>query len=298
MQRTFEKPKGLKYTDLAIYVDLHEPELGSPDIDPKIEDTVYSYIYLICHALATKAHYFGRNEHIYDDFALYMASNVYMVLIKRRKAYNAGKMYHEKPILPVKSVLNYIKATIYPFKVDYQQETYREIVNTAMADDTSLFKEKMEEGIQSDYRGRLIDSFSMALDEIGDVVEQVMQQTPFRRESLMKHKLKASICLTLLDQITLPQTLKKKITNRNRNTISWELSLKFMKAHETVGRPARLWHLDPSFANYVNVLTAKTKTLLSQRTQEYIHGSELTSSLVAKVIDTAYATYDLSQGED
>lgn len=56
--------------------------------------------------------------------------------------------------------------------------------------------------------------------------------------------------------------------------------------------------MEPSFENYVNVLAAKTKTLLAQRTQEYIHGSELTATLVTKVIDTAYATYDLSQGED
>lgn len=297
MQKSFEKPKGMKYTEMAMYIDAHEPELLDKNVDSNVENNVYKYIYLICYALAYKARYFGRNEHIYDDFALYMASNVYTVLLKRRAAFNEGKTYRNREIKPVKSVLNYIKATLYPFKVDYQQENYREIINPLMANDTSHYKEIMTNSIQEDYRGELEDSFSAALDDLPNIIENVMQQTPFKKHSTMKSRIVMSIYLTLIDQTTLPQHLKNKIARKRTYNTNWEMSVRFMRAHEAVGRPARLWHLDPSYENYINVLAAKVKSGLSKCAQYYVHDDELTAELIDRVMDSAYATYDAAPEE-
>lgn len=292
MSSSFQKPKDMKYTDMAIYIDAHASDLLPEGSHEDVEIKVYEYIYLICYALAFKAGYFGKNLMVYDDFALYMAANVYTILIKRQRDAAAGKEFHGTPIKPVKSVLNYIKATLYPCKVDYQQAYYREVLNPEQEVNTDLFKEKATDGIQKEYSGNLFESYDATLQELPAITNSVFKHTPFAKDSVLRAKLVNSVYLTLIDQITLPNHIKEKIAKKRKSSSQWELSIRFMKAHEALERPVRLWHLDPSYANYVNLLAMEIKKELSKRMGYYIHSSELSPELIDRVLDTAYTTYD------
>ena len=41
---------------------------------------------------------------------------------------NQGKVIKGKQIKPIKSCLNYTKALLYPMKIEYQRETFKEII--------------------------------------------------------------------------------------------------------------------------------------------------------------------------
>lgn len=111
MASTFNKPHGLKYTDMAIYIDEHLNEVAEINANPEVEMKIYEYLYHLFYALAYKAGYFS-DMHYYDDYSLYCAGQMYMML--HRKMTKAGQTMHGKEIKPVKSVLNYVKSVLYP----------------------------------------------------------------------------------------------------------------------------------------------------------------------------------------
>ena len=58
----YKKPKGVKYTDMAIYIDNH---IYSEDCD---DDLVFQYLYHLVNMFAYKHKFFNRAEY-YDDFS-------------------------------------------------------------------------------------------------------------------------------------------------------------------------------------------------------------------------------------
>ena len=45
MSVTFKRPPGLKYTDMAIYIDKNLPLIKEPFENPDIEAKIYEYLY-------------------------------------------------------------------------------------------------------------------------------------------------------------------------------------------------------------------------------------------------------------
>ena len=125
----FKKPNNLKYTDLCIYIDTNASKIVNPGEFPEIENTVYNYLWLLVNPLAIKKCMF-TNFQDYDGYAFYAANRLFFAI--RKNQINQGKTIKGKQIKPIKSCLNYTKALLYPMKIEYQHESFKEIIEEKM----------------------------------------------------------------------------------------------------------------------------------------------------------------------
>lgn len=117
-------------------------------------------MYHLIYALACKQGFF-KNFADYDKFACYAATEVYLAM--RRKLQHAGEIRHGKEIVPIKSVLNYVKTVLYPLKVNYQRENFSTVIDETANDKYLEFEENMKESVQAAYRPEMISSYQEAL---------------------------------------------------------------------------------------------------------------------------------------
>ena len=110
---TYTKPLDVTYTQMAIWIDEH---VYTKDID---EALLYEYLYHLSNMLAGQSSYFSTALE-YDHFALYSASRLF------QRLYNPKQFELDENKQPrmkqIKSILNYIKKVIYPYKVDFEME--------------------------------------------------------------------------------------------------------------------------------------------------------------------------------
>ena len=140
----YKKPSSMRYTDLCIYIDQNVPNIINPGEHPEIEGTVYNYLWLLVKALAIKKCMFNKFED-YDGYAFYSATRLYLAL--RKNYLNQGKTIKGKQIKPIKSCLNYTKALLYPMKIEYQRETFKEIIEEEFVSkkfDAFAYKEQLK----------------------------------------------------------------------------------------------------------------------------------------------------------
>lgn len=86
----------------------------------------------------------------YDGYAFYAANRLFFAL--RKNLSNQGKVIKGKLIRPIKSCLNYMKALMYPMKIEYQRETFQEVLSeefTSKTFDSFAFKEKLKANLSA-----------------------------------------------------------------------------------------------------------------------------------------------------
>jgi hypothetical protein len=217
----FKKPNGLKYTDMCIFIDQNIPNIINPGEHPEIEDKVYNYLWLLVKALAIKKCMFN-NFQDYDPFAFYAASRLFFAL--RKNYWNQGKVIKGKQIRPIKSCLNYTKALLYPMKIEYQNETFKEIITEEFVSkkfDALAFKESLRaqardtQGVNVQFRAYVQDTFS----DIGSVIDKVLRRSPFTVNSLEYKRLRISLMLNALNSIRM----KNKLNSELPTIILWKL---------------------------------------------------------------------------
>ena len=284
---TFIKPAKVKYTTMCIYIDAHMKDVIKTNENPQIEAQIYEYMYHVIYALSCKAAFF-KNFADYDKFACYAATEVYLAM--RKKLQHAGEIRHGKEVVPIKSVLNYIKTVLYPLKVNYQRENFSTVIDETANDKYLEFEDKMKESVQAAYRPEMIQSYQEALEKIPEFIQEVLDATPFKNDKLMYRKIYLSVFLTFLDDITLPN----KVLNRFKSYIPLSPSIKKMTGrvyseYSSNGREAILWHLDPRFNNYIRILVLKIKLMYSAEAEYYIHSNDMSDDLLE---DIMYAVYD------
>lgn len=286
MSVTFNRPRGLKYTDMAIYIDAHLPEIKVPDQNPAVEAKIYEYIYHILYALSCKAGYF-KNFADYDSFACYGACELFFSM--RKKLINEGKEVRGKLVVPIKSSLNFIKATMFPLKVNYQREAFTQIVDPAIHDNAEQFDAEAREDIQNMYRRDIAESLSEISSAIPYILKQVLDLTPFKHDLLMRKKFQISVLLTLLDDITIPNKLRNKLKSKiSVNENNEKIINKLLVAYETNPNNVILWHLDPRYGAYVRLLTQKLKRWLANELQVSIHSGDLSDDIIDSIMNSAY----------
>ena len=297
MPVTFNRPRGLKYTDMAIYIDAHLPDIKVPDQHPEVEAKIYEYIYHILYALACKSGYF-KNFADYDSFACYGAAELFFSM--RRKLINEGKEIRGKTVVPIKSSLNFIKATMFPLKVNYQREAFNQVLNPAgYTDDIyeTIDDNESREEIQKQYRRSLAENLADTVSYIPNLLKQVIDNTPFRSDALMRKKLQLSIMLTFLDDITIPNKLKNKIKSKMTDDNNEKIINKLLVAYETNPDNVILWHLPEGYSTYVRFLTQKLKRWLSKELQVMIHSDDLSEDIIDSVMMSVLETYTAEDSE-
>lgn len=228
----FKKPEGLKYTQLCMYIDQHIPTIAEAGKDAQVQNTVYNYLWLVVKALAIKKRMF-QNFEDYDGYAFHSASRLFFAL--RNNYNNQGKVIKGKQIRPIKSCLNYMKALLYPMKVQYQNQHYSVVVDPASmngAFDPESFRDRLKESAQTDQSFAELNKQCLlqSLASFDRSVEKVLDRSPFRTGSVQRYRVKASILLNFAKSLKASNALVKDITS------------------------VTLWRLPKSMAGYVKLL--------------------------------------------
>lgn len=228
----FKKPTNLKYTDLCVYIDQNVPKIVNPGENPELENTIYNYLWLLVKALAIKKCMFNDFQD-YDMYAFYAANRLFFAL--RKNQLNQGKTIKGKLIRPIKSCLNYTKALLYPMKIEYQRESFKEVIEEEFVSkkfDSFAYKEQLKgsaremSGVSRQFKNHLQESFV----KNGHILDRVLQKSPFKPGTSEYQNLKISI---LLNSILILKNCKK-LDAANQSLI--------------------LWHLPKNMTNYAKIL--------------------------------------------
>lgn len=251
------------YTNLCMWIDEHMPQIMNPGENPDVEGKIYNYLWLTVKALAIKKSMF-QNFQDYDTYAFYAANRLFFAL--RKNMWNKGKTIKGKPIRPIKSSLNYMKALLYPMKIEYQRETFREIIDEDFVSkkwDAQAFKEQMIDNAmttqanQAQLRRYLDDSFR----NCGTVLDTVLEKTPFVKTSPEYKKIRISIMMNCLNSLKL----KNKVYIDNNSTII-------------------LWKLPKSMASYVRLLSKEFCSALAKDVSDCFASTQLDAETAEKIL--------------
>ena len=270
----WKKPSGMKFTDMCIFIDENVPKIVNPGEHPELENTIYNYLWLLVKALAIKKCMF-KDFQDYDMYAFYSANRLYLAL--RKNQLNQGKTIKGKLIRPIKSCLNYTKALLYPMKIEYQRDSFREIIEEEFVStkfDAIAYKEQLKSQARDD--SGVTDQFreyvTSALGHSDRILEEVLQKSPFNSSTPEYQNLKISILLTSL------QILKnKKKLNASPQSVV-------------------LWHLPKSMASYTRVLLKEFFTALKLEIIDCYREADISEDALENMLMTA--TEDWHTNED
>lgn len=268
---TYTKPDKVRYVDMAIWIDEHAYS------DHYDENTMYQYLYHLSNMLAHQACYFNKSED-YDQFSLFSASRLYLRL-NNPKQFEYTEQGSPK-MEPIKSILNYIKKVLYPYKVDFEAEFNLNNEKDIQIISTGTF----------DLGSYLVDTasvydqlgFSLSTYDLSKVIKTHLCKIPYKKNSPEWINIYLSCMLTLLDSITLSkhQTLRYNNSKRDKTELLEKIYA------ELRHNPPILYHLDKSMSNYISVLVNEIRHAIaaefSWESDYYISAEHLMKTFLAE----------------
>ena len=252
----FEKPD-VRYVDMCIYIDEH---IYNGDYD---QTTVYQYLYHIIRMLAVKRNYFDSVK-LTDDFSIYASSIYFMRLLDARQ-------FEDNPsIEPIRSILNYIRKTLYSIRRDYVNKYLPENEVSLDIEYLNIDNDAFDLYVSSkiDFAGKF--EFGNYLESVDTIVKESLKSIPYRSNTIMWNNIYISCMLSLISSITLKNRDIKRLNNFKRpNSLTDEL-LNELYLNERYTSTV-LYHLDDSMHNYITVLTNKVRHRLSQDLSQSLH---------------------------
>lgn len=274
----FKRPPHLSITDLCIYVDENVYK------ENKDEQLIYEYIYHIVNSLAINKKLFN-DYHYYEDFALFSANRIYLRLTNPKQfQLNADG----KPKLkPIKSVLNFIKAVLYPFKVDFEQSEYCQCYNQNPKETEIFINYNFNNLLNISTDPMLKPFFSSVLNSVDKLCKDFLNKIPYKKDSSTWMNIYFSIMLSLCKQFKLTESHKQyiqKLINCKRLTDN-HLEEIFNRLEE---KNIVLFHLDESYRDYITVLLKEFKRVLNKELQECL---QINSETSIQLIDLIIASF-------
>lgn len=109
-----------------------------------------------------------------------------------------------------------MKALLYPMKIEYQKETFQEVISeeyTSKKFDAFKFRERLTANVKSsqgvtEYFKTYLDDL---LKDVGDIAEDVLKTSPFVPISADFKKLKISLLLNAINSIKTKHKLDSEI---------------------------------------------------------------------------------------
>lgn len=262
----FKKPTNMKYTDMCMFIDDNVTKIVNPGENPDIENTIYNYLWLLVKALAIKKCMF-QNFEDYDMYSFYAATRLFTAL--RKNQTNQGKIIKGKLIRPIKSCLNYTKALLYPMKIEYQRENFKEVIEEEFVStkfDALAYKEQLKS--QARDNAEIMHTFRSyiqgAIQNSHKILEEILQKSPFNSSTPEYNNLKISILLTSI------YILK----NKKKLNISGVQSV-------------ILWHLPKSLSNYTKILLKEFFTAIKQEIIDCYQTADMSEEELEAALEAA-----------
>lgn len=268
----FKKPANLKFTDLCIYIDENVAKIKNPGENPELENTIYNYLWLLVKALAIKKCMFNDFQE-YDTYAFYAANRLFFAL--RKNLINQGKTIKGKQIRPIKSCLNYTKALLYPMKIEYQRESFKEIIEEEFVSkkfDAMKYKEQLKAsareqcGVTSQFKQHAQEAFKRN----GELLDKILKKSPFNPSMPEYQNLKITI---LLNSIHILKN-RNKLDANNQSIV--------------------LWHLPKSMSGYAKVLLKEFFMALKVEIMECYKEANLSDYDIENIL---YSTSEVDKQE-
>ena len=253
----FSKPKGVRYVDMAIWID---DNVYKDNCD---QEKLYEYIFHLSKMLAFKRALFNNGQQ-YEDFAVYAATK-YFLRITDKRQFEIDE--NGEPKLPkIKSILNYIKKTIFPTKIDFDKEHSSSVDDGENDIIDTTFRDILESSI--DDIG--LSEFGNYLHDIGKTIRAHLAKIPYRQGTSEWENIYVSCLLSFLNSVTLGAEARQRIQEMVDNSK--------LKSHiiDRLYRKERqnstiLFHLDESMRGYITVLVNEIRKIIAGDLSEILH---------------------------
>ena len=243
------------------------------------------------HSLSVKAKLF-KNWNDYDAFALEYSFKLYYRLISK-KQYLPDK--DPNKLKKIKSILNYIKKTIHPAKVDYQQQAFSQQFDPVLHQDlVKSVRESCALQCSNQMKPILRIDFEYYLKKIVNTIKYCIKETPYSSDPVMSHKLYMSCLMTLTNQTTLNNYNKTRFSNRLKNGYNVDDFINHIYQDE-IKNSIVLFHLDDNMKNYVMTLVKVIRKLIVHELKSLIGSSEPSDSVVQSIISASMGEYNNDQ---
>ena len=247
----YVKPAGVKYTDMAIWID------NNAYADVCDDEKLYEYLYHIAKMLAYNGKYFDRNSY-YEDYAMYVASAIFMRYRDNRQfEYNEDGTPKLKKI---KSVLNYAKRVSYPLKVKFERETYapQPEYDAVKYDQVSLHHQLIGS----------IDEMNVYMHDIPKTVRHFMRKIPYKEGTSEWANIYLSCLLTFINSVTLSNDNRSKLSELSAG-VSYDSIEKMYEQSREDG--VILYHLDDRMYDYIKVLSNEIRHIIYADLSQSLH---------------------------
>jgi hypothetical protein len=254
----FNKPD-IRYVDMCIYIDDH---IYSGEYD---ESLVYQYLFFIVLMLATKRDYY-TNTKDKEDFSLYAASYYLMRLTDSRQ------FDDNSPITPIRSILNFVKKTLYGVRAEYNRKFYHKDEELLIEDLPVVNIDSFSSFVHRETHSFDKSNFSICLEDVSSMIKSYITNSPYRKDKVMSDNIYISCLLSFLNSVTLPNSINYKIDSYIRPTTLTDKLIDELYLNEKYNSTI-LYHLDSNMYNYITVLTNRIKIKFSQDLAGTLHTS-------------------------
>ena len=278
---TFEKPKDTTYINMCIYIDNH---IYEEDCDFNL---VYQYLYLLAYMLASSTQML-KYKYL-DSFALFAANKMYFRLTNK-KQFELNDQGEYK-VSRVKSIMNYLKSSIYFLKVDFEQsEYYQEISISANEDSLSYNYDNV---ISNTLSGIDLIEFEMTMGDVTKTCEKFLKTLPYDTNSVEWLNIYISTLLTFLNMVTLDNKSAKRIEHLNQTRGIRQYHYENFYEQQNLQK-AVLFHLSDSMSDYIIVLARQLKHLVGRDLSDILHTKVGNDYILVQSLSEDYAkeTYD------
>jgi hypothetical protein len=198
---------------------------------------------------------------MYDDFALYCVSKFYIRFSNKQEA-------------PVKSVVNYLKTVIEPWKAEYIREFCGGNADMNVADfNVSDFSEYLVDiASEQDY-----NTYDYLCFKSADVVRAHLRKIPRKHNSAEWTNIYISCLLTLIDQMTLTSKQVRAVRAAGNENIYLDI------IKENLNKAPILYHLEDTWEDYIRVIVREVRHLLSAQ-MHWKSGSHYTAEAAIKAV--------------
>lgn len=277
-----------RIVDLCIYVDKN---LYNPNAD---KEKLFDSIYRIVYSLTLKQKVFQKWDE-YESFALFATSRLFH-RVQNPKQFLPDD--HPKKMKKIKSILNFIKKTLYPMQVDYQKESFLQQFGPDYGGEAAQYiKKSITKSAQAQFNQSLTIDFKFYLSKISKSIKKFLTYSPYCEDKLLMHNIYISCLLTFLNQITLSNNNKKRMSNRLNSMYNIEDFINNIYVEEQQDSTI-LFHLPNTFNNYITTLVNESKIIILKDLRNLIDNSEPTEAIMQAIMQSVKETPNSTGNED
>lgn len=168
----------------------------------------------------------------YEDFCKIVAGRYFLRLLDKRQ------WYDPPGITPIKSILNYMKNTIYQMGVDFKQDNFCQIIDPENQKDvdTDRLYDSLRINIQSQYNNYLEAYTEEDIRKLPSMIRKTIDELNIK-DKLIKHNIYLSCVLSFINTTTLSNrdiTIIDRRFKRNQLDETYIMSLYTKSAKESI----------------------------------------------------------------